>query len=161
MTDFEKREARINALAALKLDDHLDYEQDRQKAANTLKIRVSVLDEEVDRRVSALKSQQQTSPPSVNIELFAASAREIIASEDVLALFAKEIGRLIVGEEKNAKILYLVATSRLLEKTMHAAVKGPSSCGKSEIQEAGVGVLPARTCDRVHGVERARAAVSK
>ena len=107
-----------------------------------MKIRVSVLDEEVDRRVSALKSQQQTSPPSVNIELFAASAREIIASEDVLALFAKEIGRLIVGEEKNAKILYLVATSRLLEKTMHAAVKGPSSCGKSEIRKQVLAFFP-------------------
>jgi phage/plasmid primase-like uncharacterized protein len=142
MTEVEKREGCINALAALKLEDHLAYEQERQQAANSLKIRLSILDEEVDRRVSALKAQQQTSPPSFNIDLLAVSAREIIASEDVLALFAKEIGRLIVGEEKNAKILYLVATSRLFDKTMHAAVKGPSSGGKSEIRKRVLDFFP-------------------
>jgi phage/plasmid primase-like uncharacterized protein len=142
MTEVEKREERINALAALKAEDHLAYEQERQKAANSLKIRVLVLDEEVDRRVGLLAKRQAVPPPPVDMELFAASAREIIASEDVLALFATEIGRFIVGEEKNTKILYLVCTSRLFNKTMHAAVKGPSSGGKSESRDRVVDFFP-------------------
>jgi phage/plasmid primase-like uncharacterized protein len=143
MTEVEKREERINALAALKAEDHLAYEQERQKAANSLKIRVSVLDEEVDRRVGLLQAQRQAAPPPpVDMELLAASACEIIASEDVLALFATEIGRFIVGEEKNSKILYLVCTSRLFNKTMHAAVKGPSSGGKSESRDRVVDFFP-------------------
>jgi hypothetical protein len=60
----------------------------------------------------------------------------------VLTLFAEEIGRFIVGEEDNAKLLYLVATSRLFDKTMHAAVKGPSSGGKSEIRQRVLDFFP-------------------
>ena len=58
-------------------------------------------------------------------------ARHIIASERVLDLFADELGKLIAGERDNAKLLYLIATSRLFPKTMHAALKGTSSGGKS------------------------------
>ena len=43
-TDEEHREIKLNALAALKQDDALSYEQDRASAANELKIRVKVLD---------------------------------------------------------------------------------------------------------------------
>jgi len=42
---------------------------------------------------------------------------------------------LMAGELNNAKLLYLVATSRLFAKPMHAAIKGPSSAGKSEIRK--------------------------
>jgi hypothetical protein len=65
---------------------------------------------------------------------FASSAAEIIACPDVLGLFAKDWRRGVAGEVMNAKMLYLVATSRLLDRTMHAAIKGPSSGGKSEIR---------------------------
>ena len=36
-----------------------------------------------------------------------------------------------VGEERNAKLLYLILTSRFLSRPVSAAVKGPSSGGKS------------------------------
>lgn len=39
----------------------------------------------------------------------------------------------LVGEEKNAKLLYLVVTSRFLDRIVSAIVKGPSSAGKSFI----------------------------
>jgi hypothetical protein len=39
-------------------------------------------------------------------------------------------------------VLYLVATSRLFDKCMHAAIKGPSSGGKSEIRRQTVEFLP-------------------
>ena len=154
MTEVEKREERINALAALKAEDHLAYEQERQKAANSLKIRVSVLDEEVDRRVGLLQAQRQAAPPPpVDMELLAASAREIIASEDVLAQFAKEIGRFIVGEEKNSKILYL----RLHQPTVQQddARRGQGTFERRQIREPRPSgrLFPAGTCDRVHGPE--------
>jgi hypothetical protein len=62
------------------------------------------------------------------------SARDIISSEDVLEGFADEIGKVIAGEVNNAKLLYLVGTSRLFKKPMAAAIKGTSSGGKSELR---------------------------
>jgi hypothetical protein len=64
-------------------------------------------------------------------EAWEASARHIINNKDVLALFAAEMSKIIAGERDNAKLLYLIATSRLFPKTMHAALKGTSSGGKS------------------------------
>jgi hypothetical protein len=63
-----------------------------------------------------------------------ASAQDIIESGNVLDLFAQTWREVVAGEEKNAKLLYLVATSRLFAKCMNAAIKGPSSGGKSEIR---------------------------
>ena len=63
------------------------------------------------------------------------SARNILESGDVLDWFAGSWRKIIAGEEKNAKLLYLVATSRLFGRCMNAAIKGPSSAGKSEIRK--------------------------
>ena len=146
MTDEEKRETRLNALARLMLDDHLAYEEQRAPAHKDLKIRLSVLDEEVERRCKWLKEELKKAapPPPVNMELLEASAREIVQSEDVLELFAKDCGRMIAGEKVNLKLLYLVGTSRLFDhKTaMNAAIKGPSAAGKSETREAVVHFFP-------------------
>ena len=67
-------------------------------------------------------------------ERWEASAGAIIDSDDVLALFARVWRKVIAGEEKNAKLLFLIGTSRLFKKCMSAAIKGPSSAGKSEIR---------------------------
>jgi hypothetical protein len=51
---------------------------------------------------------------------------------DILAKVGEEVcARGLVGEEKLAKTIYLVLTSRLLDKQVSAAVKGHSSSGKS------------------------------
>jgi hypothetical protein len=143
MTGVEKRELRISALAALKLDDHLAYEQERKTAAAELDLRVSVLDEEVDRRVGAMKETQQGAPPPPNMELLAASAKKIIESEDVLDLFVGDFSRLIAGEESLAKLIYLAATSRLFNGgAMHVAIKGPSAVGKSATRKAVLEFFP-------------------
>jgi hypothetical protein len=63
------------------------------------------------------------------------SARSIIESENVLELFSRSWRQLLAGEEKNAKLLYLTATSRLFDRCMSAAIKGPSSAGKSQIRK--------------------------
>ena len=69
-----------------------------------------------------------------NREHWEASARTIIECGNVLELFIDSWRKMVAGEEKNAKLLYLVATSRLFGKCMNAAIKGPSSGGKSEIR---------------------------
>jgi hypothetical protein len=135
MTDCETREVRLNALAAVKLDNPLDYEQLRTTAARELKMRLQILDGEVERRCQALQEAKKAAPPEPDMELLAASAREIIASDDVLEMFASHVENVIAGEKLLAKLLYLVGTTRLFDKAMHAAIKGPSAGGKSEARK--------------------------
>jgi hypothetical protein len=71
-----------------------------------------------------------------------ASACQIIQCGDVLNWFMGSWRKLIAGEEKNAKLLYLVATSRLFSQCMNAAVKGPSAAGKSNIRKVGLQFFP-------------------
>jgi hypothetical protein len=134
MTDEEKRELRINALAALKLDDDSAYEEQRMQAAKDLHWRVSFLDEKVEQRCKLLETTM-AAPPKPDMELLAASARDIIASKNVLGMLAMHVEKFIAGEGSLAKLLYLVATSRLFDKGMHAAIKGASSGGKSELRK--------------------------
>jgi hypothetical protein len=51
----------------------------------------------------------------------------------MLALDLRKLG--MVGERRQAKIIYLVIVSRLLERPISAAMKGPSGAGKSFIPE--------------------------
>lgn len=48
----------------------------------------------------------------------------------------------LVGEDEAAEILYLATTSRLLEKPVSVAVKGPSAGGKSFLVETVLAFLP-------------------
>jgi MarR family len=55
---------------------------------------------------------------------------------DILGRFAEELARSgVAGESRIAKLLYLAVTSRLLEKPVSIALKGPSSGGKSYLTE--------------------------
>ena len=49
---------------------------------------------------------------------------------------------MVAGEENTAKLLYVVATSRLLNTTMHAAIKGPSAGGKSMLRSRVLDFVP-------------------
>jgi hypothetical protein len=70
------------------------------------------------------------------------SARQIIECGDVLNWFAGSWRKIVAGEVKNAKLLYLAATSRLFDKCMSVVVKGPSSVGKSNIRKAVLDFFP-------------------
>src|SRR5262249_25119092 len=74
-------------------------------------------------------------PIEVNVEALARSASEIIASDNVLDLLGRDFAKVYVGEQNNAKLLFLMCTARLfgLKETMHAVVKGPSAVGKSAL----------------------------
>ena len=84
---------------------------------------------------AAMSEDEVVEFDAIDRDRWAASARMIIDSPDVLAKFARTVGTVIAGESLNAKMLYLVATSRLFPMCMNAAIKGTSSGGKSEIRK--------------------------
>ena len=71
-----------------------------------------------------------------------ALGKGIIEAENILDVFAEAWSNVMAGEKKNAKLLYLAATSRLLDKCINVAVKGPSSAGKSEIRKRVLSFIP-------------------
>jgi hypothetical protein len=71
------------------------------------------------------------------------SACERLAhAPDILDRFAREIGRRVSGEVRTAKLLYLALTSRVLERPVSVAVKGPSSGGKTYLVERVLDFFP-------------------
>jgi hypothetical protein len=63
---------------------------------------------------------------------------------DILALVAAELVEAgVVGESRNGRLLYLIVTSRLLERPCSAVVKGPSAGGKSFLVEQVLALFPA------------------
>ncbi|QIN77509.1 hypothetical protein GBA65_02200 [Rubrobacter marinus] len=71
-----------------------------------------------------------------------ASCEPLALAPDVLTVFADELGRRVAGESRTAKLLYLALTSRLLEKPVSVAVKGPSSGGKTYLTEQVLSFFP-------------------
>ncbi len=68
---------------------------------------------------------------------------DLARSRRVLDRFAAELGRSgVAGEMRAAKLLYLALTSRLLDKIVSVAVKGPSSGGKTYLVECVLDFFP-------------------
>ena len=62
---------------------------------------------------------------------------------DILEAFEANLSRLgVVGETRLAKLLYLALTSRLLDRPVSIAVKGPSSGGKSFLVQSVLRFFP-------------------
>jgi hypothetical protein len=61
---------------------------------------------------------------------------ELAQEPSILERFIRDLSKAgVVGEDRLAKILYLAFTSRFLNNPVSAAIKGPSSCGKSYVTE--------------------------
>ncbi len=119
----------------------IKYDQEREASAEKLEIRVSTLDEAVRRqRQKSSKSAKQ--PPRFDAKELARAAASIIENPAILDLFATEFHKVVAGEATNGKLLYLVATSRLFDKPMNAAIKGTSAGGKSEIRKRILNYFP-------------------
>jgi len=68
---------------------------------------------------------------------------DLAHDEDILGQFASDLARSgVAGEQRIAKLLYLAVTSRLLQKPVSVAVKGPSSGGKSYLAERVLDFFP-------------------
>jgi len=62
----------------------------------------------------------------------ASRCADLVNTPEVLSHFAADLAQAgFAGSTREAKLLYLVATSRLLDSPISTAVKGPSSAGKS------------------------------
>jgi hypothetical protein len=72
-----------------------------------------------------------------------AGCRDLAEQPDILALFSEDLERCrVVGERKNGELLFLALVSRLLEKIVSVAVKGPSSGGKSHLVKQVMSFFP-------------------
>jgi MarR family len=71
------------------------------------------------------------------------ACRELAEEPDILERFATVLASSgVAGEEKITKLLYLAVTSRLLERPVSIALKGPSSGGKSFVVERVLSFVP-------------------
>jgi len=90
---------------------------------------------------AAFEAKLSAAEPWVALAAAEASAKEaallaeagaLANAPDILALFRANLAPAgLVGEDRNACVLYLALTSRLLMKPVSVAYKGPSSGGKS------------------------------
>lgn len=72
-----------------------------------------------------------------------AACEHLALAPDILELFAADLRRCgVAGEDRMVKLLYLIVTSRMLERVVSAAVKGPSSGGKTYTVERVLGFFP-------------------
>jgi hypothetical protein len=137
------RHGEIKRLARIK--NELDRAAEVKKAAETLEVLRGIPIAQIREAVEAERTKARAATPEpeiLNQDQLAATAADIIASTDVLQLFVDSVQPVLAGEEKNAKILYLVCTSRMFGKVMSAAIKGPSGAGKSEIRKRVVAYFP-------------------
>jgi hypothetical protein len=83
--------------------------------------------------------------------------RTLASEPRILDRFAEDVRKAgLVGEERAAKLLYLVLTSRLLERPISAVVKAPSAAGKSFLVETVLRFFPPSAFHVVTGMsERA------
>jgi hypothetical protein len=73
-----------------------------------------------------------------------AKCRELARSPDILEEFSCDLEACrVVGERTNGEILFLALVSRLLDKIVSVAVKGPSSGGKSYLVKVVTSFFPA------------------
>jgi len=85
----------------------------------------------------------QNEQRQVNVEEIEKAAESLLKGQHILddmVGLCREFG--LVGEERNAKLIYLALTSRLLEKPINLVIKGQSSGGKSFTLETVLKIFP-------------------
>jgi hypothetical protein len=88
---------------------------------------------------TAVEAEERTEERAEAWELCADLAR----SKDILAEFDRALSTVgLVGERRVAKLIYLAVTSRLLDRPVSIALKGPSSGGKSFTVDSVLRFLP-------------------
>jgi hypothetical protein len=113
----------------------LEFDRVLKEEAALLGVKPATLSAEVKKKRKGGQEPRRQAVREIDINSLELSAGEIINSKNVLSHFEKAWLRAMAGESHNAKLLYLIATSRLFDKCMSAAIKGPSSAGKSETRK--------------------------
>ena len=82
-----------------------------------------------------------------------AQAREILASPDLIDQVVNDIHSMgVAGETDLARIIYLVGTSRLLERPLAAIVRGHTSAGKSYVINSVAKLFPPEMVIHAHRI---------
>ena len=96
-------------------------------------------------RLGALEEAKASEEPRRRVltEVERRDALKYVQSPDLMQQTLEDIGRSgVVGEETNRLLLYLVLTSRLRSKPLHAICLGASGTGKTYLQEMVARLIP-------------------
>jgi hypothetical protein len=109
----------------------LDQAQIRERLIVVLKARgVRSPARTADQWLATLYTQTPSGGPEPRAQVH--KAPELASEIDILAALIKDLGALgHVGEDRACKLVYLCATSRLLQQIVSLVAKGPSAAGKS------------------------------
>jgi hypothetical protein len=125
----KEQDARLKELAS---KDSIAYDQERKTAAKDLGVRTTTLDGEVEKVRRQRLGLKKPEDDGSKIKDFEQAAGDLISEPNVLDRFGEAVQKCgLVGENRNAKILFLAHTTRLFEKPVSIAIKGISSGGKS------------------------------
>jgi hypothetical protein len=81
--------------------------------------------------------------PEEELKALKPLAKPLSQCPDILGEVVRALNRLgLAGQEREAKIIYLALTSRIFERPVNVAVKGPSSSGKSFLAEQCLALFP-------------------
>ena len=134
-------------VATLRKVAELALESEREEAISKLarlhKVPRGALKRDMARL--AVGQAKQVSPEDLAAELekIRAAAGNLLGCPDILGKVVEAARGLgLAGEETAVRLLYLVLTSRLLERPVSLAIKGPSSAGKSFTLETVLRLLP-------------------
>jgi hypothetical protein len=128
-----KRQAEDDPVSnIIRISDYVKREVAIEENSKKLSIPKSAIRAEIKRREKSRAEPAHAHAPTISD--LATLAAAIIANKDVLGLFAQDWVKVMAGELNNAKLLYLMATTRLFDKCCSGAIKGPSGSGKSEVR---------------------------
>jgi hypothetical protein len=152
----------LDFLAALRARDPAAYERTRARLKKA-HVRVAALDQEVERNRRsngrAHQSGQENQGDSFDLDLDLAQVERSRArsrSDSVLELVADAVEQLgAAGVRREAKILYLAITTRLLShpfRPAHVLVKGASAGGKNYLVDVVAQLMPESAVYKMTGM---------
>jgi len=136
--------------------DSLDLAKDSERrrfierAAEETGLHADLLKRDVGRLLLAVEQAQlelarpgeEVVPAVVLTEAERAAALAWAQAPDLVGRLRTALRRVLVGEDGNALILYLVCTSRLLDRPLAAIVQSPSAAGKTTLMDAALSFFP-------------------
>jgi hypothetical protein len=109
------------------------------RTPDTVMGHLAVLLDQVERSVATEKKHE----PLVLTEARKKAAEKLLARPDLLDRVALALDGLgLVGEDRNKRLLYLVETSRLLDRPLSAILRAPAASGKSELVDRTACLMP-------------------
>jgi hypothetical protein len=129
----DQRPSHAEILRLLEAMDDVEYDRRRRALAREWGLQLITLDR-MRKHAKLRQEYAQPKEPQPDPDELKHRLAYIWQTEGILDLWLKSWDKVMAGEHRNAMLLYLIATSRLFDKPMNVAIKGPSSGGKSEIR---------------------------